>query len=95
MAVSQTAIACCGDAFRSSNVNGSAFGQSIDSGKIALMIHGPSQDTLALLSKSAIFRNLKPAQLEEIVSSAHHFQVQRRSFLFHQGEPAHTFYCTP
>ena len=56
------------------------------------MIDRPSKDMLVLLSKTAIFRNLNPVQLEEIVSSAHLFQVKRRSFLFHQGEPADSFY---
>ena len=56
------------------------------------MINNPSQDTLALLSKTAIFRNLDLPQLQEILSSAHRFEVERRSFLFHQGEPANFFY---
>jgi CRP-like cAMP-binding protein len=56
------------------------------------MTYDPSQETLALLGKTNIFRDLNPAQLKEILSSAHRFQVERRSFLFHQGEPANSFY---
>jgi len=68
------------------------FGPPVDSGKIASMIYSPSQSTLALLSKTAIFRNLNSVQLQDIVSSAHRFEVERRSFLYHQGEPADFFY---
>jgi hypothetical protein len=68
------------------------FGLPVDSDKISSMIYNPSQDTFALLSKTAIFRNLDPVQLQEIVSSAHRFEVERRCFLFHQGEPADFFY---
>lgn len=56
------------------------------------MTFSPSQETLASLSTTAIFHNLSPAQLKEILSSAHCLEVERRSFLFHQGEPANFFY---
>ena len=56
------------------------------------MTHNSSQETLALLGKTNIFRDLNPAQLKEILSSAHRFQAKRHSFLFHQGEPANSFY---
>ncbi len=56
------------------------------------MTYPATHETLDLLKKTAIFRNLKLAQLEVILSSAHHFHIERRSFLFHQGEPATTFY---
>ena len=56
------------------------------------MIDNPSQETLALLGKTNIFRDLNPEQLKEILSSAHRFKSKRHSFLFHQGEPANSFY---
>ncbi len=56
------------------------------------MTYNSSQETLALLGKTNIFRDLNPAQLKEILSSAHRFQAKRHSFLFHQGEPANSFY---
>ena len=68
------------------------FGHPVESGKIVSMINSPSQDTLALLGKTAIFHNLDLAQLQEIISSAHRFENERRTFLFHQGEPANFFY---
>jgi CRP-like cAMP-binding protein len=52
----------------------------------------PSQATLVHLGKAAIFRDLDTSQLNEILANAYRVEIKRREFLFHQGEPADTFY---
>lgn len=49
-------------------------------------------DLKALLARSALFRDLRPEELEQVVAAAHVRSVGREDFFFHQGDAATALY---
>lgn len=49
-------------------------------------------DLKALLARSALFRGLRPEELDEVVAAAHVRSVEREGFFFHQGDAATALY---
>ncbi len=56
------------------------------------MLYSPTAEERALIGSTQLFHGLTEAQLETVLQAAHLYEVERRSFYFHQGEPATTFY---
>lgn len=56
------------------------------------MTYIPSPDEVQLLGKTPLFKGLSPDQLVEFLSLAHPLQTKKRSYFFHQGEPATSFF---
>ena len=56
------------------------------------MTYYPTRDELDLLRSTVLLLDLNPDQMKQILLSARRCQIERNAFLFHQGEPAVSFY---
>lgn len=51
-----------------------------------------TQDAQKTVSRSALFHELQPAEIQTVIDSSRPFHVQQGEYFFHQGEAATTFY---
>ncbi|MCA9873612.1 MAG: Crp/Fnr family transcriptional regulator [Anaerolineales bacterium] len=56
------------------------------------MAYTPTPQELALLHNTTLFQGLSDEQLQSVLQAARYYELERRGFFFHQGEPATTFY---
>lgn len=56
------------------------------------MSYTPTEQELHLLRNTTFFQGLTDAQIQTVLQAGRLYQVERRAFFFHQGEPATTFY---